>query len=503
MSASFTRYPIALLPLDSRPCNVRFPRQLTALAGERLLTPEISSLGDLHQPADQKQVWHWLMNLPEVSALVVSIDLLAYGGLVPSRRPQISAQEAIANLELLREFCATRPDTPVYAFNILMRLGLTLDSEKAATDHFNIMRYARLVDEAEHFDSAYLKEQLEELKREIPSSVLQKYLSARARNLKVHQEMLAWLGEDVFKFLLIAQEDAAEFGLHRHEQKQLREQAKALGVEERFSLHPGADEAALTLLARHWNTETKFRVHWSSPKDAGQVALFEDRPFDESLQLHVRAMGGSLTVEDDAEFELFVNTPAGGTSRDEEHEKRAQRATSIETFVAAIESAVKAQKRVAVCDVAFPNGADDLLMNALDRCGLLGKLVAYGGWNTAGNTLGALLAQCAAFSRNSAQGEALNRQFLFERLVDDWFYQSRVRAQIDKSARHRGASPLDLGAETEFLEDRAQRELCSYAHLIAQRHFDGSVQRCEVSFPWRRTFEIDFRAQLAQFESGM
>lgn len=501
MSISLTRLPIALLPLDSRPCNVRFPRQLTALAGGRLMTPEVASLGDLHHPADQENARHWLANLPEVSALVVSIDLLAYGGLVPSRRPHISAQEAISNLEVLRGFRAARPSTPIYAFNILMRLATTMSSEKAATNYFNIMRYARLVDEAEQFDSAYLRQQLADLKEEIPPAVLQEYLAGRARNQKVHLEMLAWLAEGVFDFLLIAQEDAAEFGLHRREQESLLAQCKALEVEEKFSLHPGADEAALTLLARHWNTEARFRVHWSSLEDSRRVAAFEDRPFNESLKLHVRAMRGSLTSEDDADFELFVNAPVGSSSKEEEKEKRELRRSKIDSFVRMIREVLEAGKRVAVCDVAFPNGADDLLMNALDQQGLLGKLNAYGAWNTAGNTLGALLAQCAAFYKNPVQGEELNRQFVFERLVDDWFYQSRVRSQIEKSARARQVSPLNLGDETEFLEARACRELRSYAHLIAQRHFGGSVQRCEVSFPWRRTFEVDFRAQLTPYES--
>lgn len=497
MSVSSPRLPIALLPLDSRPCNVRFPRQLAALGGERLMTPETAILGDLRQKAEQKQVRHWMANLPEVSALIVSLDLLAYGGLVPSRHPHISAEEALTNLEALREFRAARPQTPIYAFNILMRLGTTLDSEKAATDYFNIMRYARLIDEAEQFDSAYLREQLSELERAIPPATLQKYLDARARNLKVHQTMVSWLAESTFDFLLIAQEDAAEFGLHRHEQQQLLTQCKTLGVEEKFSLHPGADEAALTLLARHWDTATQFRIHWTSPENARRIAPFEDRPFEETLQLHIRAMKGAFTTENSADFELFVNAPVGGWSKEEKAEDRKQRAVSVETFVSAIEDAIKAGKRVAVCDVAFPNGADDLLMNTLDRQGLLGKLDAYGGWNTAGNTTGALLAQCAASLRNPVQGQALNQQFLFERLVDDWFYQTRVRSQVEKSARSRGVSPLDFGVETEFLAERARRELCSYAHLIAQRHFSGLVQRCEVSFPWRRSFEIDFRAQFA------
>ncbi len=50
------------------------------------------------------------------------------------------------------KYCVTsrqaRPATPIYAFNILMRLAVTLSSDAAVANYYNIMRYARLADEA-------------------------------------------------------------------------------------------------------------------------------------------------------------------------------------------------------------------------------------------------------------------------------------------------------------------------------------------------------------------
>lgn len=481
-----------------------------------MLLPPQEWLGDLHTPGRSAALRDWLLKLPEISALIVSIDMLAYGGLVYSRRHATSLEAALGILGVLKEFRAARPSTPIYAFNILMRLALTMDSEAAAPNYYNVMRYARLADEAERFHSEYLREQLAQVKAAIPPAVLDEYLAARRRNHEVNLTMVDWLAEGVFDYLLITQEDAAEFGLHRREQDEIWRRATEKNALDKMSLHPGADEAALTLLARHWNTEAAFRLHWSCGEDAHRIALFEDRPFDQALREHVASMKGVLVESEAADFELFVNAPLGIWHKDEDDEQRKQRAMKLHPFVRGIEQAVSEERRVALCDVAFPNGADDVLMNLLDKRGLLGKLAAYGGWNTAGNTLGTVLAQCAAlqiadcklqsancgeelreFAIRNSQSAILNCQFTFERLVDDWFYQSRVRAHIEKTARELGASPLDLNGSGQAVEAQARRELKGYAQLLAQRHFGSTLARCDVALPWGRTFEVDLRAELS------
>lgn len=496
---------LGLIPLDSRPCNYRFPHQVAAIGGDELLLPPQEWLGDLHTPGKSASLRDWLLKLPEVSALVVSIDMLAYGGLVASRRHSTSQDEALEVLNALRSFREARPETPIYAFNILMRLAITMDSEAAAPNYYNVMRYARLADEAERFQSDYLREQLAQVKDAIPSQVLDEYLAARKRNHEINLLMVDWLAEGVFDYLLITQEDAAEFGLHRREQDEILERAQEKNATEKMSLHPGADEAALTLLARHWSTQATFHIHWSNGEDAQRIALFEDRAFDVALKQHVISMKGVLVEEGSADFEFFVNAPLGIWVKDETEEMKKKREDKLHPFLKGIEKAVKENRRVALCDVAFPNGADDVLMQLLDKRGLLGKLDAYGGWNTAGNTLGTVLAQCASIKQGlRVRGQELvgsesrlNRQFTFERLVDDWFYQSRVRARIEKTAREMGESPLDLNGDGERVEAQARRELKGYAQLLAQRHFASTLARCEVSLPWRRTFEVDLKAELS------
>src|SRR5688500_6116924 len=137
---------LALIPLDNRPCNVRFPREIAAIGGSELLTPPDDLLGYFTTPGQSAELVRWLEELPPVEALIVSSDMLAYGGLVASRRPTTPLEQARHTLQVLQRFRAAHPQTPIYAFSILMRLAVTLESDEAAANYYNIMRYARLVD---------------------------------------------------------------------------------------------------------------------------------------------------------------------------------------------------------------------------------------------------------------------------------------------------------------------------------------------------------------------
>ena len=495
---------IALLPLDDRPCNTRFPQEIAAIGGDSLCHPSRDTLGRFNTPADILPLQEWLENLPAVSALIVSVDMLAYGGLVASRKTRTSFETAAARLQILEAWHRARPETPIYAFNVLMRLAITMDSDAAVPHYYNVMKYARLKDEAAR-DPQKMKE-LREVTAQIPPEILAQDHEARARNHAINLTMIDYAARGTFDYLLITQEDCTEFGLHRSEQAEILARVETLGVQSKFALHPGADEAALTLLARHWNREISFQVHWSDEAHKRDIAVFEDMPYEDALGSHIAAMGGHLSAQN-GDFELFVNAPVGGSQKDETETEKTVREANLIAFCDAIELAVAQQKRVALCDVAFPNGADELLLSLLKKRGILGQLAVFGGWNTAGNTTGTVLAQCAALFRAASIGatstetgqsasQKLNRQFVFERLVDDWGYQARVRAELERVARARGFSPLSMNGQARGIEEIARVQLGDFAREIAPQ-FGAKLEKLEVRLPWSRTFEVEVGARLS------
>ncbi len=486
---------IALLPLDDRPCNLQFPAQIAAIGDAQLLAPPANLLGQFNQRGDCDALRAWLDALPPVEALIVSVDMLAYGGLVASRKTATDLETALNRLQTLKKWRKSRPQTPVYAFNILMRLAITMDSDAAVPHYYNVMRWARLMGEAKRFPSPAKEAERNEVRAQIPDAIIEQYCGARARNHAVNLQMVDWLADGIFDYLLITQEDCTEFGLHRAEQDEITAAVAAKGVAKKFALHPGADEAALTLLARHWNGDVGFSIHWSSQTNKRNIAVFEDVPYEDALHSHIAAMSGRITQDDEADIQLWVNAPIAGSQKDESVAEKLERTGALKTWVARLKSAVESGARVALCDVAFPNGADNLLMDELRASGdILGRLAAFGGWNTAGNTTGTVLAQCAALVRsNEAE---LNRQFVFERLLDDWYYQANLRAELEHEARQRGFSPLSMNGQGQQIEVLARASMETFAHDLAREQFGANVRDLRVNLPWSRTFEVQVGARL-------
>ena len=171
---------IALLPLDNRPCNLQFPAQIAVIGGAQIVAPPENGLGQFNQRADCDALRAWLNDLPEVSALIVSVDMLAYGGLVASRKTATDLETALARLQTIQQWRKSRPQTPIYAFNILMRLAITMDSDAAVPHYYNVMRWARLMGEAKRFKSAEKEAERDQVRAQIPDEIIEQYCGARA-----------------------------------------------------------------------------------------------------------------------------------------------------------------------------------------------------------------------------------------------------------------------------------------------------------------------------------
>ena len=99
---------IALLPLDSRPCNIKYPYYISKIAGLELFLPPKEALGNLKEKANLKELTDWLKIVSsEVNLLILSVDMLAFGGLVHSREKDID--DAETRLQLISGFKRNNP----------------------------------------------------------------------------------------------------------------------------------------------------------------------------------------------------------------------------------------------------------------------------------------------------------------------------------------------------------------------------------------------------------
>ena len=78
---------IAFLPIDNRPVCYTLPEMIAKIDSDiEFFIPERELLGGLTKTADIEGLFKWLIDLPELDAIVLSLDTIAYGGLIPSRR---------------------------------------------------------------------------------------------------------------------------------------------------------------------------------------------------------------------------------------------------------------------------------------------------------------------------------------------------------------------------------------------------------------------------------
>ncbi len=115
---------IGLIPLDERPVNTRYPAQIAAIAGVELIVPptELLSQGRTPTPADGLGTW-LDEQAAELDALIVSFEMLGYGGLIASRITDEPAGTIIGRVERLRNVKKRHPELRILGFNVITRVS--------------------------------------------------------------------------------------------------------------------------------------------------------------------------------------------------------------------------------------------------------------------------------------------------------------------------------------------------------------------------------------------
>ncbi len=114
---------LVYLPLDDRPVNYDYPRELAALAGFEIELPPREWLGNPWRLSCHAELVDWLEKAASsADALLVSVDTLGYGGLIPSRTSSETSPNVLARLSILKRLKARRPDLTILAYNVIMRI---------------------------------------------------------------------------------------------------------------------------------------------------------------------------------------------------------------------------------------------------------------------------------------------------------------------------------------------------------------------------------------------
>jgi len=503
---------IGLIPLDERPVNTRYPAMIAQIGGATLHLPPREILSVYRQPARRDDLILWLEETaPRLDALIASFQTLGYGGLIASRISTEPPSNILSRLESLGKLKQRYPRLSIFGFDLIMRISnansAVEEPEYWAEEGTRFYKFSQLLDRLEQGhpvgdDLAYLRAELD------PKHV-QDFIQRRLRNHMVNKEGLQMLIQDDLDLLVLSSDDTSPYGLPASEKRSLHQWADRLGLSEHcsqpltgccFLMYPGADEVGSALTARVLNTaegySPSFAVIYGVPGGEKITAPYEDGPVSVTLSRQVAAVGGHMTLEDSPDMWVYVNPPS---SRHTEWDasfaaaEREERQPHLKKMVAQIRQHTESGEKVIVCDVAYPNGADPLLIELLLQEVDITRLTAYGAWNTAGNTIGAALAQgCAARLASTPEQQSAQQRYLLHRFLEDWGYQQVVRAETRQWLIN--TVGRDEPDESTFAATLAHIE----AGLIhCQEQLPGLAKKHHLvpgslRLPWNRLFEVDF-----------
>lgn len=499
---------LALLPLDERPVNTRYPRLIAAIAGLDLRLPPPEALPRARQAADLDALHAWLSAQTDLDGLVLSLEMLTSGGLIASRISDAPLEALLEGLKPLLSLRERHADLMLLGFNVITRIP---DADNAFEEPAYWARYGRRLHRYSQLshraaENPALTDELDALRAELPPAVRQDFTQRRLRNHLLNLRALDWAAQGIFDTLVISSDDTSAYGMGTQEKNWLQTWARRLELsDERLLMYPGADEVGCVLLMRAiWRHQARpaprFYLHYAIDADRERIAPYEDSAVHVTVTRQIQALGGEVVAQlDEADFIVAVNPPSAiGQEYDAEHRhfaaERERRAPYLDAFVADIAAWVSAGRAVILGDVAYPNGSDpDLIAGLLAQVDVR-RLAAYGAWNTAGNTLGTALAQglAASLAISPAQQEAQQR-FLLHRFLEDWGYQHRLRPEIRAwLQRVTGQAESDPAHEAETIQriHAGLNDLMPRLGALAEGWRVASVR-----LPWQRTFEIDFELE--------
>ena len=441
---------IAFVPIDNRPVCYTLPKLIAAIDSEiELIMPDRKYLGGLNKPADVEKLFEWMLTVSDIDAAVLSLDTLAYGGLIPSRRCSDSFEEIRNRIFTLREILEGK-NCKVYAFSSIMRISNNNYNEEEK-EYWS--QWGKKI-----FEYSYLSHKTNgkcRIETGIPSEILDDYIETRRRNFEINKIYLDWQKKGLLDTLIFSKDDCAQYGFNVQEAQVLERMGGYIKT--------GANEIPLSLLSCAISGDIKICPIFLEPKCKDLISNYEDISIESSVYGQLELAGCKICDEDDADILLYINNF-------KYNQGEIVMNIGTEEFNG---SFVVHDRPYMIADVRFANGADnnfisEFFKNKIDDKNFYG----YSAWNTSANTLGSLI--CAAkikFLAKKYNADAFKR-LQITRFLDDWAYQANVRQILQ--------SP-----DVEQLKSNMK----SFEKIV------GEILNTEVNvnynFPWNRLFEVE------------
>ena len=502
---------ILFVPLDNRPITDKETWEVAQKLGYEMTVPPEELLGNVDRHGDPEGLWAWLRaNAPGAKAAVVSTDAMLYGSLVGSRTHELDQATILARVQRFRELSESFPNLSVYGFSTVLRTllsnthsGPRMEPEDYQKNAVKIYEYSALRDKVDMGQGKKRdKKAMDRLQKEISPAVMESWEARHKLNYDANEALVDLAREGVFSFLFIGGDDSAPLSQTHYEIRRLREYGSDLG-KTRFQVIAGSDELAMVMLCRAVNDDMGDMpfVYVAYNEGVGSKTIphysFEEIGIDVDATI-VAAGGVKISGPERAELVLAVNTNPDGKTREASDASNTIRPRSgTKHFASMVKDFVEKGYPVGVGDIAFSNGADNAMMEQLRKENLLFRLRAYGGWNTATNTMGFLIGT-GLLNKWMTPHDAT--ELMMARYLDEWAYQANVRGLLHGALagfpgegtvmKLNGKYDAAVKQGTAWMEEFVKQNIRLPEHL-SRRHL-------RVSYPWNRLFECDCQFELKE-----
>jgi len=361
--------------------------------GEPTLYPHLSKLIDeintfkgktktliLSNAANIDEVGQFLIDSCEdADGLVISIDTLLYGGLIPSRLHHIMEDTLKNRMELVKKLKENNSKLKIYAFQCIMRCPKYSSNDEEPDYYEECGAEIHKIGELEHKVKLGIGDEakLNELYSIVKEEYITDYRSRRKRNLSMNLLTLDYVKEGIIDFLIIPQDDSAKYGFTAMDQEIVREKIYAELLQDVVLMYPGADEIAMTLLSRVTNEmngrKPKVYIRYASIHAPFIIPAYEDRTLGETIKYHIHAAGCSrVDSVGEADLILAISAPAGEMLEANIQPVRNSNygvERNMTEFISFIEEQINSGKPVAIGDNAYANGGDLELIDLLNKKG--------------------------------------------------------------------------------------------------------------------------------------
>jgi len=501
LTARAAQAPVVLVPLDDRPVTRQLPQMLGRIAGRDVIVPPRPLLGNYLTFGKPDDIVKWL-NGPQAqpaSAFVLSTDMLAYGGLVASRVPGTTYQDAYFRLRTIERLRVIHPRAFIGAFGTVMRLAPTgIPNTGPAASFFApyplwsyLQEYANLHDPPLPSESA----RAETLRRQA-GETLNAYIETRARNYAVDSYILQLAQNGAIDRVVLGQDDAGPVGLHVKEVHALQQIALTPRLQSISAIEPGADELGMAMvaqaLARGIGWTPRVGVRYSMPGGENTNDQLEFAPISVAIDGLIRLCGG---VHDDAnpDITLFVRVPDTTAPYDD-------------ALVNDMTQAARPGRSIAFADLTFLTNSFKPQTEFAERIlasGLASHLDAYSSWNTNANTIGTAVPEAIAAGvgrRTGAYNVTAHHDFTFNRILDDYAFHDYVRPEINTILDRQGVSDHTYLSPEQSTPVEAYTRAALWSRgsaILPQLYPQDHIAAMAIDLPWNRTFEVEIDDRLA------